>query len=128
MRLKPALILIASFFLGSSASAQSSVQWGSSDKPATREAAESMNAFFEPAKVEVNGNVRSFALYRSASPTPSDELGRYMINCETREFVSTIKGQTTAPSRVIAGEALYPLGRRLCEWDPQGGFFKKLFD
>lgn len=123
---KSALILISALCLQSLALAQDSVRWGSSDKlPAARQPIEGMKAYYEPDKVERKGVVNSFALYRSSTPGMADELGRYMINCETREFVSTVNGKTTEPMRLIAGEELYPIGKLLCGWDPTN-IFKKL--
>lgn len=125
--MKPALLVAATLLLQSAAFAQQSVQWGSSDKPATRQDIAGMKAYYEPEKVQVNGSVHSFTLYRSGNPGVPDEMGRHMINCETREIVSVVNGQNTPPSRLIAGEALYPIGKKLCDWD-QKSIFKKIFD
>ena len=127
MILKPALTLVAALFLQSAAFAQQAVQWGSSDKAAARQSIEGMKLYYEPEKVQSNDAVRSFTLYRSSSPSVPDEAGRYMINCDTREIVSVVNGQNTPPSRLIAGEELYPIGKKLCDWD-QKSIFKKIFD
>ena len=127
MMQKPILLLITSLCLHSLAHAQQSVPWGSSDKPAARQGIEGMKSYYEPDKVQRDGSVVSFTLYRSGVPTAADEVGRYKINCETREFISVVGERATPPSRIIAGEELYPIGKKLCEWDPQS-FFKKLFD
>jgi len=124
---KQMLIFAAALLLPSVAPAQQPVPWGSSDKPAARQYIDSMKAYYEPEKVEHNGSVFSFTLYRSSTPGATDETGRYMINCETREVVSVVKGQATPPSRLIAGEELYPIGKKLCEWD-QKSIFKKIFE
>lgn len=125
---KPALILVSALCLQAVALAQDAVRWGSSDQPAAaRQPIDGMKAYYEPDKVERKGDVNSFALYRSSTPGAADELGRYMINCETREFVGTINGKTTQPSRLIAGEELYPIGKLLCDWDPKS-FFKKILE
>lgn len=127
MKLKPVVILVAALLVAPVAPAQQAVPWGSSDKPAARESIEGMKTYYEPSKVEHNGDVHSFTLYRSSTPAAADEVGRYMINCETRELVSVVKGVATPPARLIAGETLYPIARKLCEWD-QPSIFKKLFD
>ena len=125
---KSALILVSALCLPSLVLAQDAVRWGSSGKlPAARQPIDGMKAYYEPEKVERKGEVNSFALYRSSTPGTADELGRYMINCETREFVSTINGKTTEPSRLIAGEELYPIGKLLCDWDKKS-FFKKILE
>jgi hypothetical protein len=121
-------VLVATFHLNATAQTEDKVQWGSSAKPAVaREAAEGMGGYYEPDKIEQKGGAHAFTLYRTSTPSPSDEMGRYMINCETREFVSTIKGQTTQPSRILAGESIYTVGKKLCGWD-QKGIFKKVFE
>ena len=127
MMQKPILLLITSLCLHSLAHAQQSVPWGSSDKPAARQGIEGMKSYYEPDKVQRDGSVVSFALYRSSTPGAADQLGRYQINCETREFVSVTDGHASAPSKLIFGDELFPIGKKLCDWD-QKGFFKKLFD
>lgn len=127
MKPNPAPLLILALVLPTLALAQQAVPWGSSAQPTPRESIEGMKTYYEPAKVERNGEVVSFTLYRSSTPAAADEAGRYLINCETRELVSIVKGKTTPPARLIAGEALYPIGKKLCEWDPQS-IFKKVFD
>lgn len=124
---KPALILVSALLLAPAAFAQQGVQWGSSDKPSPRQDIPGMKVFYEPGKVQVDGSVQSFALYRSSTPGAADETGRYMINCETREIVTVVNGKPGAPSRLIAGEELYPIGKKLCDWD-QPSIFKKIFD
>ncbi len=126
MKLKPALFLVSTVLLQSMALAQQSPQWGSSNRPA-RQDIEGMKTYYEPDKVQQNGSVYSFTLYRSSNPAVSDEAGRYMINCETRELVTVVGGQPSPPARLIAGEEIYPIGRKLCEWD-QKSFFKKIFE
>lgn len=124
---KPALLFVFAIVLPSLALAQESVQWGNSEKPAARQSVEGMKAYYEPEKVEHNGDIYSFTLYRSSTPAVSDELGRYKINCETREFVSVTKSQSTPPSKLLPGDELYPIGKKLCEWD-QKNFYNKFFD
>ena|ERR1035437_6482016 len=124
---KIALLFVSAIFLQSTTLAQESVQWGNTEKPAIRQPIEGMKAYYEPEKVEHDGDTYSFTLYRVGTPSASDEMGRYVINCETREFVSTIKGKTTPPYRLLAGEELYPIGKKLCDWD-QRGLFNKLLD
>ncbi len=123
---KTLLVLVATLLLQIPALAQQSPQWGSSNR-AARQDIEGMKTYYEPDKVERNGNVVSFALYRSSNPAAADEVGRYMINCETRELATVVGGQASPPARLIAGEELYPIGKKLCEWD-QKSFFKKLLE
>ena len=122
-----ALFLVTAIFLHNAALAQQSVQWGSSEKTTARQDIAGMKTYYEPDKVEHNGSVFSFALYRSGTPGARDEVGRYMINCETRELVSIVGAQTSPPARLLAGEEMYPIGKKLCDWD-QTSFFKKLLD
>jgi len=124
---KQLLILATALLLPSVAPAQQSVPWGSSDKPAARQSIGGMKTYYEPEKVTQDGSVFSFTLYRSGTPGAADEAGRYMINCETRELVSVVGGKATSPARLIAGEEIYPIGKKLCEWD-QKSIFKKIFD
>ena len=126
MMLKPLLFVVSTVLLQSPALAQQPAQWGSSNRP-TRQDIEGMKTYYEPDKVKQDGSVHSFTLYRSSNPAVSDEAGRYMINCETRELVTIVGGQASPPARLIAGEELYPIGRKLCEWD-QKSFFKKIFE
>jgi hypothetical protein len=125
---KQVLIFLFVFFTQTLALAQESVQWGNSSKPIVhRETIEGLHKYYEPEKVEQIGDVYKLSLYRSGTPSAADEVGQYMINCQTREFVSTINGQTTQPSKIIAGEELYHVGKKFCDWDKKG-FFKKMFE
>ncbi len=127
MILKPVLTLVVALVLPSAAFAQQAVQWGSSDKATARQSIDGMKLYYEPEKVQSTDAVRSFTLYRSSNPAAQDEAGRYMINCDTREIVSVVNGRNTPPSRLIAGEELYPICKKLCDWD-QKSIFKKIFD
>jgi hypothetical protein len=125
---KQMLLFLFVFFSQTLALAQESVQWGSSQKPIVRrETIEGTHKYYEPEKVEQIGDVYKLSLYRSGTPSAADEDGQYMINCQTREFVNTINGQTTQPSIIIAGEELYFVGKKFCDWDKKG-FFKKIFE
>jgi hypothetical protein len=95
------LFIVAAFFHHPLALAQDTVQWGSSGKQTARAAIEGMKAFYEPDRVEHKGSVFSFALFRSATPGATDEVGRYMINCETRESINTKSGSATAPEKIL---------------------------
>lgn len=124
---KIALLFASAIFFQSIAFADESVQWDGSEKPAARQPVDGMKAYYEPEKVEHNGDAYSFTLYRSGTSTVSDETGRYTINCETREFVSVVKGQTTPPYKLLPGDELYPIGKKLCEWEKKN-FLRKFFD
>lgn len=101
------------------------VQWGSSEKP-YRQPAEGMKGYFEPEKITRDGDVVSFTVYRSANPAVTDEIGSYMVNCDTREYATVEKGQATPPVKLLAGEQLYPISKQLCEWDGKS-FLHKFF-
>jgi len=106
--------------------AQGNVQWGSSDKP-YRQPADGMKGYYEPEKVTRDGDVVSFKVYRSADPVVPDEVGSYMVNCDTREYATVDKGKPTKPMKLLAGEQLYSISAKLCEWGDGKGFFKSFF-
>ena len=111
-----------------SAWSQGAVQWGTAEKPkAARVALEGTNVCYDPTKVEQKDAAYAFTLYRTAMPGPADETGRYMLNCETRESVTIVNGQASAPEKILAGETLYVIGKKLCNWDPTN-VIKKFFN
>jgi hypothetical protein len=124
---KPLLAIALAMVLPSLASAQQNVASGAPAKPAARELVPGMRSYYEPERVQREGDRVSFTLYRSAVPATPDALDKFQIDCQTREAAVVIEGQATQPARVLAGEALYPIGKKLCEWDPKG-FFQRLLD
>ena len=100
---------------------------GDAEKSAAREILFGMKTYHEPDKVLREGNGISFRLYRSGVSGTPDEVGRFNINCETRDFIRTVNDQATQPAKVLAGEELYPMGKKFCEWD-QKGFLQKVID
>ncbi|MBS1190023.1 MAG: hypothetical protein H6R10_1815 [Rhodocyclaceae bacterium] len=123
---KTAPVFLLAFLLPSLAMAQGAVQWGSSDKP-YRQPANGMKGYYEPEKVTRDGDTVSFKIYRSADPVVPDELGNYTVNCDTREYVTTEKGKATPPMKLLAGEQIYPMAAKFCEWGDGKGFFKQFF-
>ena len=102
------------------------VQWGSSEK-AYRHPVDGMKGYYEPEKVSRNGDVVSFKIYRSANPAVTGLVGDYMVNCDTRELVTLEDGKPTPPMKLLAGESLYPISAKLCEWPDGKGYFKQFF-
>ena len=116
------LALIA-LLLPTAGSCQGGVQWSQDSKPA-RAQVDGMKTFYEPDSVKKNGSVVSFTMYPSPDSTAGDE---YSINCSTQEIAfKQGKGAWTPPFRVLAGEQLYPIAKKLCDWGP--GFWQKLMD
>lgn len=126
MTKKAAPALLLALLIPTLAMADDKVQWGSSDK-AYRYPMDGMKGYFEPTKVKKDGDVVSFTVYRSADPAVPDEVGRYMVNCETKEYAAVEKGQPSAPMKLLAGEQLYPMSAKFCEWGDGKGFFKQFF-
>ncbi|MDD5176593.1 MAG: hypothetical protein PHQ05_09255 [Sterolibacterium sp.] len=89
-----------------------------------------MKSYYEPGNVKKDGDVVSFKIYSSPSPTSKEEGDEYSINCSTHEM-SSQEGKRgakawTKPSPLLAGESMYPIAKKLCEWGP--GFWQKLTD
>lgn len=99
--------------------AEGNVKWGSTEK-AYRTPAEGMRGYYEPDNVSRDGEVISFKIYRSADPAVQDILGSYMVNCDTKELVTIEKGQPTPPMKLLAGEQLYSVSAKFCEWSKKG--------
>lgn len=123
---KAAPAFLLAFLLPTLAVAQGAVQWGSSDKP-YRHPVDGMKGYYEPEKVSRNGEVVSFKIYRSADPVVPDVVGSYMVNCETREYAVVDQGKPSNPMKLLAGEQLYPISAKLCEWGDGKGFLKNFF-
>lgn len=95
--------------------------------PDERQTLPGMPAYYEPHKIERIGDMLVFKLYRYGKPGVADEVGQYMLECATR-MASTIKnGQAGASGKVLPGEDLYVVGKKLCDWD-KPGLLDKLLD
>jgi hypothetical protein len=101
--------------------AQPSGESATPAKPPERDKLFGMKRYYEPASVQRKDGSISFALYRNGIPGEPDSVGNYTINCATRDFVLvTSDGAATQPDRVLAGEELYPIGKKYCEWEAKG--------
>ncbi|SBT03774.1 conserved exported hypothetical protein [Candidatus Accumulibacter aalborgensis] len=88
--------------------------------PPTRVRVEGTPYFLDEAAVKIKSDVATFKLY--TSPEASDQGTDSVLNCASREFSALTGGQWSAPYRVLAGESLYPVGKKLCDWDAKGFF------
>jgi len=88
--------------------------------PGTRTKVEGSPYFIDEAAVKTKSDVASFKLY--TSDDPRDPGTESTLNCETREFSARNGEQWSPPARVLAGEQLYPLGKKLCGWDSKWFF------
>lgn len=88
--------------------------------PGTRIKVEGSPYYLDEAAVQMKNDVATFKLYRAfeASDPGTDST----LNCATREFSARTGEQWSAPYRILAGEALYPVGKKLCDWDAKGFF------
>lgn len=95
-------------------------------KPA-RTQVDGMKTFYEPDAVKKEGEVLSFRMYPSHDPLSKVAGTEYSINCKTQEIsIRQKSGEWDQPLRVLAGEQLYPIAKKLCGWGP--GFWNKLMD
>jgi len=108
--------------------------WGKSaseDGSRARTYISGMKAYYEANAVDNSDGVAKFKIYKSATASAQDPGTDYALNCETREVTSRSgEGATAAwkaPVKVLDGEAMYHLGRQLCDWD-KPGFFKRLMN
>lgn len=86
-----------------------------------------MKTFYEPDAVKKEGEVLSFKMYPSYDPMSKVAGTEYSINCKTQEIsIRQKSGEWDKPFRVLAGEQLYPIAKKMCDWGP--GFWKKLMD
>lgn len=88
--------------------------------PPARVKVEGTPYFLDEAAVKIKSDVASFKLY--TSPEASDQGSDSVLNCASREFSARTGEQWSAPYRVLAGESLYPVGKKLCDWDAKGFF------
>ncbi len=109
--------------------AEGDMKWGASEQ-AVRTPAVGTNGFYEPEKVERDGDVIRFKMYTSVDPADKSVIDEVAINCDTREGstrpASGEKREWDTPTRLFAGDRLYALARELCGWGP--GFWKRLAD
>ncbi len=101
--------------------------WGASEKP-MRTPVESMKTFYEPEAVKKVEDVVYFRMYATRDPAARDAGIEYSINCKTEEF-SSRNGDWKKPVRILPGEQMYPIGKKLCDWGSGlGTSLKKIFD
>ena len=116
-----------------SQAADSDVKWGASAQT-TRMQAEGTKTYYEPEKVERDGDVIRVKLYGSLEMSDTRVVDEVAVNCETHEMARLKAGAGTpagkreweAPSKIFAGEELYGTARELCGWG--AGFWQKLAD
>ena len=84
-----------------------------------------MKTFYEPDTVKKEGEIFFLKMYPSHDPMSKVAGTEYSINCATQEIgIKQQSGEWDQPFRVLAGEQLYPIAKKLCKWGP--GFWKKL--
>lgn len=76
--------------------------------------------FLDETAIKISNDIATFKLYTSAEV--SDPGTDATLNCVTREFSARNGEQWSTPFRVLAGESLYPVGKKLCDWDAKGFF------
>jgi len=102
-------------------------RWGDSAKP-MRTPVEGMKTYYEPEAVKKDDEVVYFRMYATRDPAMREEGIEYSINCKTEEF-SSKAGDWKKPVRILPGEQMYPLGKKLCGWGSGiGTTLKKIFD
>ncbi len=90
------------------------------DGAPTRVRVEGSPYFLDDLAIKTTSDVATFKLY--TSPEASDPGIDSSLNCATREFSARTGEQWSAPYRILAGEALYPVGKKVCDWDAKGFF------
>ncbi len=129
--IKPvALALLLAFALPTAGLCEDKIPWGdSAGTKKLRTQVDGMKTFYDPEAVKKDGGAVYFKMYSAADPAAKDEGVDYAINCKTQE-VAMKAGEWKKPERVLPGEQLYPIAKKLCEWGP--GFFERakkgLFD
>jgi len=104
-----------------------SPRWGEAAKP-MRTPVEGMKTFYEPEAVKKDEEVVYFRMYTTRDPATREEGVEYSINCKTEEF-SSKAGEWKKPVRILPGEQMYPMGKKLCDWGSGiGTTLKKIFD
>lgn len=79
---------------------------------------ESTPYYLDAAAAKGDADVTSFKLYTSGDA--SDQGTEYKLNCSSREFSTLAGGEWSPPMRILAGESLYHVGKKLCDWDGKG--------
>lgn len=102
------------------------VPWGENTKQ-FRVPVDGMKTFYEPEAVTRDGDALYFRMYAGSDPSLPEEGVEYSINCKTEEYTSKA-GEWKPPVRVLPGEQMYPIAKRLCEWGAFFGGIKKIFD
>lgn len=85
-----------------------------------------IKAYYEPGNVKKSGSKVTFKVYPSPDPT-KDQGDEYSINCSTHDMASKEGAKEwSQPAPLLAGETMYPMAKKLCDWGP--GFWQKLTD
>lgn len=123
--IKPAVLALA-LCLPALSHAGDNVAWGTAQTEGApaRVAVEGTPYYLDSAVANGDGDVASFKLYTSAGS--NDPGTEHQIHCSTREFALKNNGEWTPPMKILAGESLYLVGKKLCGWDGKG-LMEKLF-
>ena len=76
--------------------------------------------YLEEAAAKVKNDIATFTLYTPAAA--SDAGTDIVLNCNSRELAAKTGEQWSVPYRILPGEALYPVGKKLCDWDAKSIF------
>lgn len=107
---------------------QEAPRWGSAENP-VRTAVPGMNAYYEPASIQKEGDIVRFRLYASQDGRRADATDEYSINCQTQEASQRPakgNGPWSAPYRILPGESLFRLSAQPCDWEP--GTLRKIYN
>lgn len=121
------LLLLLAIALPSAGHCDGKAPWGEAAKQ-YRPPVDGMKTFYEPEAVTKDGDALYFRMYSNSDPAVREEGVEYSINCKTEEFTSKA-GEWKSPTRVLPGEPMYPIAKKLCEWGTGfGATIKKFFD
>lgn len=95
------------------------------DAPAGRIKVDATPYYLDSAAAKGDGDIVKFRLY--TSPDAGDPGTESSLNCISREFSARTGDQWSAPYKILPGESLYPVGKKLCDWDAKGLLKKYLF-
>lgn len=103
----------------------STVANAADDVPVGRVKVDATPYYLDAAAAKGDGDIVRFRLY--TSPDTGDAGTESSLNCNSREFSAKTGDQWSAPYKILPGESLYPVGKRLCDWDAKGLLKKYLF-
>lgn len=123
--IKPAVLALA-LCLPVFSHAGDNVAWGTAQPEAgpSRVQVEGTPYYLDANTLNGQGETSAFKLYTSGAA--SDAGTDYQINCSTREFAMKSNGEWSPPMKILAGESIYLVGKKLCGWDGKG-IMDKLF-